>query len=125
MILAPSFMRVAFGEEPDTSEFQGKLTTPGNSVLTRLGFSNSDGFSPLKSGGRGSVMFSAKHGFRKSHGHLGNFQYVGKMIGLEKKIPGSLYSRALRLEVITEGLVKNTPLQGINKSIQQAICSPI
>lgn len=85
MILAPSLIWVIFW----VSEFQGKLTTPGNSVLTRCSFiflfPNSDEFSPLKCGGRGSVMFSAKNKFRKSHGHLGNFQYEGKIIGLKTK----------------------------------------
>ncbi len=85
MIIASSFIRAVFAEEPDKSDFQGKLTTPGNSVLKRLSFSNSDEFPQLKSGSRGSVMFPAKHGFRKSQGRLGNFQYEGKMIGLEKK----------------------------------------
>lgn len=42
MILTPSLIRVVFKEEPYKSEFQGKLTTPGNSVLTRCSFSNSD-----------------------------------------------------------------------------------
>lgn len=49
-------------------------------------FPNSDEFiSPLKCGGRGSVMFSAKNKFRKSHGRPGNIQYEGKMIGLKTK----------------------------------------
>lgn len=88
MILPPSLIRVVFWG----SEFQGKLTTPGNSVLTRCScffffspqFSDAF-FSPLKHSGRGSVMFSAKYEFRKSHGCLGNFQYEGKMIGLKTK----------------------------------------
>lgn len=98
MILAPAFMRVVFQAEPDKSEFQGSLATPGNSVLTGHSISNSDEFSLLKSSGRGSVVFSAKYGFRKSHDCLGNFQYEGKMIGLKKKkrSPGSLYRGALK-----------------------------
>lgn len=86
MILTLSLIQVVFRVEPDKFEFQGKLTTPGNSVLTRHSFSNSDESpSPLKSGGRGSVMFSARYGFRRSHRCLGNLQYEGTMIGLKKK----------------------------------------
>lgn len=84
MILAPSLIRVVFTVEPDTSEFQGKLPTPGNSVLARRTFSNSDESPHQKYGGRGSVMFSAKYGGSGTHGRLGNFQYEGKMIGLKK-----------------------------------------
>lgn len=51
-----------------------------------LFFPNSDAFSPLKYGGRGSIMFSAKYKFRKSHGCLGNVHYEGKMIGLKNNI---------------------------------------
>lgn len=63
-------------------------------------------------------MFSTKYGFRKYHGHLGNFQHEGEMIVLIKKLKKkSRISAQLGLEtgleVITGVLIKNIPLQGI------------
>ena len=137
MIPAPSsLIQVVFTAEADKSEFQGRLPTPGNFRSHKAQFFKFRWVlfpplpPPMKSGGRGGVMFSEKYRFRKSHGRLGNFQYEGKMIGLKKKRKKK--TKKKKEDPCTWDWksslgysLKNIPLRGINKNIQQVIGPPI
>lgn len=81
-------------------------------------FSNSYEFYPLKCGSRGGIIFSTKYGFRKSHGQLGNFKYVGEMPVLKKSYIYNFQKRdSAWLDLKTGNhhwvLIKNMSLQGI------------